>query len=61
MKVSLSWYDRREIDGTTIFATEHHGTVIGKNADDCMHQIIQLRYNHDLAKYTPIEIVYIQD
>ena len=35
--------------------------VTGKNACECMQKINALKYNHDRAKYTPIEIYDVED
>lgn len=35
--------------------------ICGDSAADCMAQIKAKRENHDLAKYTPIEIINVED
>lgn len=56
----LLWYDRNE-DFTPNYSKDHTGTIRGNNADDVMSQLRTLRNNHDLAKYTRIEITGISD
>lgn len=58
--VFLRWYGRCQ-DMTINYADEHHGTVFGETADECMRQIRELKDNNDLSKYSPIEIAYIYD
>lgn len=61
MKVVLHWYGRCA-DGVDVnYCDEHHGTVRGQTANECMAQIRELRFNHDISKYTPIEIKFIYD
>ena len=61
MKALLHWYGR-DADGVSInYCDEHHGTVRGNTANECMAQIRELRLNNDLTKYTPIEILFIYD
>lgn len=60
MTVFIQWYGRNE-DFTANYNDEHHGNVHGANANECMSQIRALKNNHDVAKYTPIEIVEIAD
>ena len=60
MKMVIQWYDRNN-DFSANYEEKHHGTFIGTCADDCMSQYNAWRQNHDLAKFTPSEIVYIYD
>lgn len=60
MKMVIQWYERNS-DFSPNYDKKHHGTFFGPCADDCMDQYIKWRRDHDLAKYTPTEIVYIYD
>ena len=61
MTILVQWYGRRQDDFSTIWSEEHHGSISGENASDCMKQLQNIRNNHDCALYTPIEIIYVFD
>lgn len=54
----IVWYDRKP-DFTPNYDADHHGTVAGATPQECMRQFFELRSNHDLAKYTCMEISFI--
>ncbi len=54
----VQWYDRKP-DFQPDYDKEHHGTIIGDTPDECMNKLKALKENHDLAKYTRMEIMYI--
>lgn len=60
MTITLQWYERRE-DFTPNYDRTHHGTVHGATAAECMGKINEYRRTHDLARYTPTEIVCVAD
>lgn len=60
MTVTLIWYSRNS-DFKPDYSDPHHGNIHGATANECMAQIRELRNNHDLAAYTPLEIVEICD
>ena len=61
MTVYIQWWDRNDDFTPNYFNEAHHGNIHGANAAECMAQIRNLKYNHDLIKYTAIEIVEIAD
>ena len=46
---------------TPDYKKQHTKTFEGDNALDCMAQIASYRHNHDCAKYTPVEIINVED
>jgi len=44
---------------TPNYDDKHHGLFRGETPDDCMEQLRAFRENHDLSKYTRIEIIMI--
>lgn len=60
MTLTIQWYGRHE-DFKPNYSEEHHGTISGETAAECMLQLAMYRRNHDLAKFTPIAIVYVAD
>ena len=52
------WYGRR-VDLSPDYEDKHHGTFMGDTPEDCMAQLRAFRETHDLAKYTPIEIILV--
>ena len=61
MSIVIRWYSRRQDDYSTIWSEEHHGTIKGVSAAECMSKLQEFRNNHDCAKFTPTEIVYVYD
>lgn len=60
MTLYVRWYDRKE-DFSPDYDHEHHGNIIGANADECMAQYWAYGENHDCVKYTPREIIGVAD
>ena len=60
MKIGMHvvWYERNK-DFSPDYTKEHHGNIYGVDPQDCMHQLRVLVGDHDLNKYTRIEIQYI--
>jgi len=54
----IVWYDRKP-DFTPNYDADHHGIVAGATPWECMRQFFELRSNHDLTKYTCMEISFI--
>lgn len=54
----IQWYERKP-DFSPDYDKEHHGNIAGKTPAECMAQLNALRRNHDVAKYTALEIAYI--
>ena len=52
------WYGRHE-DMSPDYSDAHHGTIHGKTPSDCMSQLRVFQENHDLSKYTHIEIILV--
>ena len=60
MKITIAYYTK--INGNfTKFSDRVSEIITGENARDCMSQIAQKKANHDLWKFTPIEIKYVED
>lgn len=60
MTIYVQWYERKP-DFSPDYDREHHGTIKGSSAAECMTQFQALKYNHDLAKYTIPHIEYVWD
>ena len=60
MKILLQWYGRRP-DFNEDPEKKHELVVVGDTAADCMGKINSMRSTHDLARFTPIEIVSVID
>ena len=54
----IQWYERKP-DFSPDYDKEHHGTIKGKTPAECMDQLIALKNQNDMAKYTPMQIMYI--
>lgn len=54
MAMLIYWWERG-------FGIEHHGTIRGKTIEECWRNFENFKENHDLSKYTPLEIVYIYE
>ena len=54
----VTWYDRKP-NFDPDYEKEHHRTITGNNPAECMSKLNAIRKDHDLAKYTRIEIVSI--
>ena len=54
MTITIEYWDKNYRD-------VHMEKIYGDSASECMSQINAKRENNDLAKYTPIEIVNIED
>ena len=54
----IVWYERRR-DFTADYDREHHGTITGRTPGECMRIFHEIARNHDLARYTRLEISYI--
>jgi hypothetical protein len=52
------WYGRKE-DFSPDYSDEHHGNIHGETPGECMSKLNAFRENHDLSKYTPIQIVEV--
>lgn len=60
MTLFVVWYERKA-DFTPDSEKQHHGTITGETAANCMEQFCEFKFNHDLAKYTIPEIVWVYD
>ena len=62
MKLVCEYTDRGK-DFKPLYGSEHiHKIVIEhKTAKECMKELIDLRLDHDISKYTHIEISYVYD
>ena len=60
MKLDLMWFGRNS-DYSQDYSTVYKKSITGNNAKDCMKQLMELRYNHDISRYTPIELIFIYD
>lgn len=54
----LIWFDRKE-DFNADYDHKHEMTITGKTATEVGAKLKTLRYNHDIAKYTLINVVDI--
>jgi len=54
----IQWYERKP-DLSADHDREHHGTVEGATPSECMARLNALRENHNLAVFTPMQILYI--
>lgn len=54
----VQWYDRKE-DMTPDYDHVHYTNIHGENPADCMYQLRVIKDNHDLARFTRIEIVSV--
>lgn len=54
----VQWFERKA-DFTADHDREHHGTVEGATPSECMARLNALRENHNLAVFTPMQILYI--
>lgn len=54
----IRWYGRKP-DGQPDYEDEHHGTIVGDTAELCSQQLKRLREDHDLSRYTRMEIAEI--
>lgn len=52
------WYGRHE-DMTPNYDEKHHGNIHGETPADCMAKLEAFRENHDLSKYTRVEIIKV--
>ena len=60
MTIMIRWYDIDD-DFKVNYNEEHHGTIKGKNADDCWKQFMAFKYDFNLAKFTIPEIYGMYD
>lgn len=62
MTITLERYRKDPQDVTRVFYNETlRSRVSGKTAAECMKQIEEMRYNNDVSRYTPYEIVNVED
>ena len=62
MTITLERNRKDPHDVTHVYFSEIvRDKVTGATAAECMKQIEELRYNNDMAKYTPYEIVNVED
>ncbi len=61
MTFTIQWYDRDTDTFKPIYENEHHGTIHGENAAECMGNYNIWRQNHDLYRFTKSEIVFVSD
>lgn len=61
MTLTIRWFDRDTKTFLPIYDQEHHGTIHGENAAECMSLYNQWKQNHDVYNYTVSEIVYVSD
>ena len=54
----IQWWERKP-DFSPDYYKEHHGTIDGETPGECMQKFNAFRENHDIAKYTPMQILYI--
>ena len=60
MKITIAYW--KNLNGKITINSQRITEVItGDNAKDCIQQIEQKRENHDLWKYSAIEIVNVED
>ena len=60
MKIILEYFKKKE-NCYPDYSTRHEVIVFGENAADCMKQVEEIRNHHDCAKYTPTEIIRVED
>lgn len=60
MTITVQWYERKP-DFKPDYDKVHVAHVHGDKAADCMEQINIYRQNHDLYRFTPLEIVHVED
>ena len=60
LRVTIQYYERKS-DFETDYWKPHMEYITGKNAADCMRQHMERGKTHDIARYTPREIIHIQD
>lgn len=58
IKMLVMWYGRHD-DFTPKYDDDHHGSFYGETPEEIMTQFRDYQNNHDLNKYTPLEIVGI--
>lgn len=61
MTIILRYYDYKVGTFTTDFTKTHLHYFTGKTAKECMNHVAAFRNDHDLAKYTPTEIIDVKD
>ena len=60
MSMILIWYGRNE-DFSANFDEPHKELIYGNSCAELMGQYRGMCYNHDCAKYTPVDIVGVYD
>lgn len=60
MILTIRWYERNN-DFTPNYNKEHHGTIRGNSAAECMMLLTTYRQDHDIEKFTKTEIIYVAD
>jgi len=55
----IIWYDINPETCDPIYSKDHFGTVIGKTPKECMDQFFELEKNHDLSKFSRMQIAGI--
>lgn len=61
MKITLRYWSRQKNSFNSDFNYRFERTFEEKTAKSCMAQVEEFRYNHDVSKYTPTEIVNVED
>lgn len=60
MTITVQWYERKP-DFSADYTKEHHGSIKGSSAAECMLQFSEFKLNHDLSRYTIPAIVWVYD
>lgn len=60
MTMYVVWYDRKP-DFDADYSKAHRGTIHGETCSEIMAQFREISNNHDLAKFSRLEIVGISD
>lgn len=58
LHLCLMWFGRNP-DYAPDYSEIHRETISGKTPAECMAKLLSMKDNHDLSKFTPIEIYFI--
>ena len=60
MTITLSYYKRKE-DFKPDYSCKYLKKFSGDTAGECMRQVEEFKYTHNLAEYTRTEIINVED
>jgi len=59
IEMKIMWFDRKQDDFKPDYNNVHFALVTGNNPQECMREFRKLSDNHDLVRYTRMEILEI--